>query len=131
MLPNRPPKYGDLKPYALDPNLIIPRVNPVVPNLSAPDMGVDVTPAGYVVSWYVGDLPPPGTVSANEEFAVFTDENLHVHNHGATVEDHEPMPTEICGAWNVTARAVDHDFQGEITVACRQESGGLVLWRRG
>lgn len=94
-------------------------------------MDVGVAPAGCVVSWYVGDLPPRATVDADEEFAVFTDENLHVHNHEANERDHAPMPTEIGGAWKVTARAVDHVFQGEVTLTCRQEPGALALWRRG
>lgn len=131
MLPERPAKYGDLKPYALDySGLIMPRVDPM-PSLSSPNMDVEVAPAGCVVSWYVGDLPPRATVDADEEFAVFTDENLHVHNHEASEHDHAPMPTEIGGAWKVTARAVDHVFQGEVTLTCRQEPGALALWRRG
>ena len=131
MLPDRPPKYGNLKPYGLDySGLIMPKVNPVR-SLPALNMDVESTPAGYVVSWYVGDLPPRATVNADEKFAMFTDENLHLRNHGATSADHEPMPTEIGGAWNVTARAVDHVFRGEITVTCRQGPGELALWRRG
>ncbi|TFV62714.1 hypothetical protein E4P41_06435 [Geodermatophilus sp. DF01-2] len=131
MLPDPPAKYGDLRPYGLDySGLIMPRVAPM-PSLPAPDMDVEVTPAGYVVSWYVGDLPPRATVNADEEFAVFTDESLHVHNHRATEDDHEPMQSEIGGAWKVTARAVDHVFQGEVTVTCRQAPGALAIWRRG
>jgi hypothetical protein len=131
MLPDRPAEYGVLKPYALDySGLIMPKVAPV-PTLPAPNMDVEPTPAGYVVSWYVGDLPPRAAVNADEEFAVFTDENLNVHSHEATGKDHQPMPTEIGGAWKVTARAVDHVFHGEITVTCRQEPGALAIWRRG
>ncbi len=92
---------------------------------------MEVTPAGCIVSWYVGDLPPRATVNSDEEFALFTDENLHVHNHDATDHDHEPMRSEIGGASAVTARAVDHVFQGEVAVACRQEPGALAFWRRG
>jgi hypothetical protein len=131
MLPDRPAKYGDLKPYGLAYSGILSSIKPVVPNLPSPNMDVEVTPAGCVVSWYVGDLPPRATVTADEEFAVFTDENLHVHNQDAAERSHEPMPTEILGAWAVTARAVDHVFQGEVTMTCRQEPGALALWRRG
>lgn len=131
MLPEAPAKYGDLKPYGLDYAGLLPTIKPVVPNLPALNMGVEVTPAGCVVSWYVGDLPPRATVDADDEFAVFTDENLHDHHNDAAAHDHEPMRSEIGGAWAVTARAVDHVFQGEITVTCRQESGVLALWRRG
>ena len=131
MLPNAPARYGDLKPYGLDYASLLPSITPMVPNLPSPNMEVEVAPAGCVVSWYVGDLPPRATVNADEEFAVFTDEDLHVHNYDATDRDHEPMRSEIGGAWAVTARSVDHVFQGEITVTCRQEPGAFALWRRG
>ena len=131
MLPGAPAKYGDLKPYALNYTGLLPSIKPVVPNLPAPNMDVEVTPAGCIVSWYVGDLPPRATVNADEEFAVFTDENLQFHNHDATEHDHEPMRSEIGGAWAVTARAVDYVFQGEATVACRQEPGALALLATG
>ncbi|MGH3976957.1 MAG: hypothetical protein ACRDS9_27105 [Pseudonocardiaceae bacterium] len=132
MLPDAPAKYGDLKPYGLDYAGLLPGIkSPVVSKLPAPSMDVEMTSAGCVVLWYVGDLPPRATVNADEEFAVFTDENLHIHNHDATEHDHQPMRSEIGGAWAVTARAVDHVFQGEVTVPCRQEPGALALWRRG
>lgn len=132
MLPDAPAKYGDLKPYGLDYAGLLSGINaPAVPNLPAPNMDVELTSAGVVVSWYVGDLPPRATVNADEEFAMFTDENLHIHNADATEHDHEPMPSEISGAWAVTARAVDHVFEGEVTVPCRQEPGALALWSRG
>lgn len=129
MLPDSPPQYGDMKPYGLG-NFVMPRIEPVRPTLPAPDFGVEQTADGCVVSWFVGDLPPRGRVTADERFAVFTDENLHQHHHAAEDEDHEAMPIEVGAGWQVTARAVDYIFHGELVLACRQEPGAVAVWRR-
>jgi hypothetical protein len=129
VLPDKPAKYGDLKPYGLG-DYVLPRVTPVVPDLPALNLDVEQTDDGYVVSWYVGDLPPRGRSKADEEFAVFIDENLHEHHHDATPEGHHPMPTEVTAAWQVTARGVDHVFQGELALSCRQEPGEVAMWSR-
>lgn len=131
ILPERPPKYGDLKPYGFDHSGLYSGIKPATLSHPAPNMDLKATPNGYVVFWYAGDLPPRATISADEEFAMFTDENLRVHNHGPTKDHHAAMPTEIGGTWEVTARAVDYVFQGEVTVNCRQELGTLLLWQRG
>lgn len=131
MLPDRPAKYGDLRPYGFDYGSVRPAIKPVVAtNIAVPDMDVETTPDGHIVAWFVGDLPPRASVTATEEFAVFTDEDLNLHNHEATEECHVPMPSEIDGSWRVTARGVDHVFEGAFTVACRQEPGGFAIWRR-
>jgi len=83
-----------------------------------------------VVSWFVGDLPPRGRVTADEEFAVFTDENLHQHHRAATAEGHQCMPIKVGAAWQVTARAVDYVFHGELVLSCSQEPGAVAMWRR-
>jgi hypothetical protein len=129
MLPDSPPKYGDMKPYGLE-GFRLPKIDPVMPNTRALNLGVEQTAEGCVVSWFVGDLPPRGRVTADEEFAVFTDENVHQHHPAATAEEHQPMPTEVGAAWQVTARAVDFVFHGELVLACRQEPGSIALWRR-
>ena len=132
MLPDRPAKYGDLKPYGLDYSALLPGgLMSVTPRVPAPNMDVELTPGGYVVSWYVGDLPPRARATADEEFAVFTDEDLDVHSHGATEECHVPMATVIDVAWRVTARGVDHVFKGEFPLTCRQGPGTFAVWRRG
>lgn len=129
MLPDRPARYGDLKPYGLG-GFSLPRIDPVVPNVPAPSFDVEQTSEGYVVSWYVGDLPPRARIVADEQFAVFSDENLNEHNHDAIPEGHQPMPTKVGAPWQVTARGVDHVFQGELAVECRQEPGAVAMWAR-
>jgi hypothetical protein len=132
LLPDRPPKYGDLRPFGFDySNLLSPKVYGTALNLPARHVDIEETSAGCVVSWYVGDLPPRATVSADEQFAVFTDTELHAHKESAAVADHQPLPTEIRGAWQVTARAVDHVFRGVVRLTCRQEPGEVASWRRG
>ncbi len=129
MLPDKPAKYGDLKPYGLG-DYILPRVAPIVPDLPALNVEVEQVDDEYVVSWFVGDLPPRGRSRVDEEFAVFTDENLHEHHNDATPEGHHPMITEVTAAWKVTARGVDHVFQGELALSCRQNAGEVAAWGR-
>lgn len=129
VLPDKPAKYGELKPYGLGA-YSLPGVAPVLPDLPALNLDVEQTADGYVVSWYVGDLPPRGRTKAEDEFAVFTDEDLHDHHPYAPSEGHVPMPTEVTAAWQVTARGVDHVFQGELGLSCRQEAGEVAMWSR-
>ncbi|MDN5585046.1 MAG: ATP-binding protein [Brevibacterium sp.] len=132
MMPDKPPHYGELKPYQLDYSTMnLPKANRAVPRLLTSNFHVEATSDSCIVSWYIGDLPPRTTARAKEKFSVFTDVDAREHFHDAASEKHESMPTEIGGTWSVTARAVDYVFRGAITVPCRQESGDLTLWSTG
>ncbi len=127
LLPGPPPKWGDLKPYGFDMgSMAIPSFSP--PNTAKASLAIDVelTEHGYVVSWFVGDLPPRGTAREDEVFAVFTDESKHVHHHSYQ----EAMTSEVGASWQVTARGVDHVFQGELAIGCAQEPGAVMMWSR-
>ena len=117
LLPARPPKWGDLKPYdlpgfgrhAVHRSLVPPR------GTLATDLDVDEAPQGPVVTWHVGDLRPTSTEIGSELFAVFTD----MHVDALTVR------------WQVTARGVDHVLDGETDFVCAQEpSAHLQLGKR-
>lgn len=129
MLPDRPPKYGDMSLYGLR-GFAFPELDPVSPPALVADINVERIPEGFVVSWYVGDLPPRGRVSADEGFAVFTVANLHEHGHVLVAEEHKCMSTEVRATWQVTARAVDYIFHGDLVLSCRQEPGTVAVWRR-
>lgn len=128
-LPGRPPRYGDLNPYTLG-DILMPKIKPVGKFSRALSPTVERTPDGHVVSWSLGDLPPRGRLIADEQFVVFTDENLHVHHHDAEEGNHTPMTSQVNVSWQVTARAIDHVFHGEFVLACRQEPGDVKMWSR-
>lgn len=65
VLPQRPPRYGALTRFAHDfGRWSLPK--PTSLSAPAPDFVVEESAGGYLVSWYVGDLPPRGTVRGLE-----------------------------------------------------------------
>ena len=135
MLPDRPSRYEDVSPLALrnfasaSASASASRFNAITPSTSDPTIDVEPGAGGQVISWYVGDLPPRGRVTTAEEFTLFTDESLH--DHAAQADVHTCMSVEIRAAWQVTARAIDYVFDGELALACRQEPGAVLMWRSG
>jgi hypothetical protein len=75
---------------------------------------VEATELGPLVTWHLGDLRPGSTESGDERFAVFTDEHLH----------------EVLVHWRVTARGIDHVYEGQSNIACAQEAADHLAWQR-
>lgn len=111
LLPDAPLPWGedtsmsflsrDVKPVDLSPNAF------------PTDAGVDEGSAGACVTWNVGDLRPGSTESSDERFAVFTEEHV----------------SEVAVRWKVTARGVDHVFEGDVVLDCEQQ-GTHLSWSR-
>lgn len=71
------------------------------------------TDEGTVVTWFVGDLRPRSTeLGVEDKFAVVTD------NHQDDVVVH----------WRVTAKGVDHVFEGEFRIRCAQQDHARLSW---
>ncbi|NHC21866.1 hypothetical protein G6553_01585 [Nocardioides sp. IC4_145] len=89
--------------------------SPVIPRSAAWRSDVEVealSDGGYCVTWDVGDLRPRSTESSAERFAIYS---------GA----HAP---EVVARFKVTARGVDHVFEGELRIPCAQEPGQGIGW---
>ncbi len=76
------------------------------------DSNVEATADEWCVTWDVGDLRPGSTEATEERFAVYS-------------ASHVP---EVVARWKVTARGVNHVFEGELRIPCGQESGGGIGW---
>lgn len=107
LLPDRPTARGGSLRFAM------PTSRPLTPrDTLSGEFGVVQTPHGAIVTWHVGDLRPRTREVGNELLAVVTDD----HVDSLTVK------------WSVTARGVDHVFEGEVSLTCAQESGQHLAW---
>ena len=71
------------------------------------------TDKGTVVTWFVGDLRPRSTeVGVGDKFAVVTDEHME----------------EAVVHWRVTAKGVDHVFEGKSVLRCAQQDHARLSW---
>ena len=115
LLPDPPPKWGSLKPLDIRP-LVPSKFDRLAPRalVRDPEFEVDVTAHGTRVTWHVGDLPPSSTERGDELFAVVTDNQLN----------------DLSVRWWVTARGVDHVFEGQAGVTCAQEHDVRLTWTR-
>jgi hypothetical protein len=111
MLPNPPYKYGDQIgniSASFSSNVFSAVASPPAP------LEVEHTSDGSVITWLVGDLPSTKSERGTEQFPVFTAEHV----------------VEIVAGWTVTARGVDHVFQGELRLDCEQDRGVHLRWGR-
>jgi hypothetical protein len=113
LLPKSPKSWGT-DGYGLG-DLTFPTVSPLPPSATSGfEVEVQQTKDGTLVTWHVGDLRPRSTESGAETFAVFTD--AHVN--------------ELVVWWKVTARGVDHVFEGDGRIECAQQHGAHATWSR-
>lgn len=71
------------------------------------------TDKGTVVTWFVGDLRPRSIeLGGDDKFAVVTDEHAD----------------EVVVHWRVTAKGVDHVFEGESAIRCAQQDHTRLSW---
>ncbi len=115
VLPDPPMRWGTDKGLG---HLHAALRNPVLPSSAAwrADAGVETTEdGGSCVTWGVGDLRPGSTEATEERFAIYSG-------------THAP---EVVARWKVTARAVDHVFEGDLRIPCAQEPGVQIGWRSG
>lgn len=112
LLPEPPKEWGT----SSSPSVMLPSSHVVHRNVvSARQHPFEVAQAaeGTVVTWFVGDLRPRSTeLGIDEKFAVVTD------NHG----DHVVVP------WQVTAKGVDHVFEGKFQIRCAQQDHVRLSW---
>jgi len=112
LLPNPPAKWGS-ESWTSGFPLVRPISQGVMPVTSFP-FEVEVGESGAMVTWYAGDLRPRSReVGADDRFAVVTDEHM----------------SEIAVDWRVTARGVDHVFEGQWVIRCAQEHHQRLSWR--
>lgn len=112
MLPERPAPWGKGRIYRdiIGSAPIFP-IQPAVTVL--PDVEVSFAEDGnrYRISWDVGDLRPRASITSDDLFAAYStidrSDDLEVH-------------------WRVTARGLDHVFEGSLTIA-RELGGGPEL----
>lgn len=119
LLPEPPSKWGDMGLGRLS----LPRVGPIssVSSGGRPEFEVEETPHGTRVTWHVGDLRPRSTERGDELFAVVTDE---------CISETEECPDAMDLRWRVTARGVDHVFEGQSRIRCAEEPGVHLRWGR-
>ncbi len=105
LLPDPPRKWGSSSlshlvaplPPSLHRNLVPLRQHP---------FEVAETDVGTVVTWFVGDLRPRSTeLGVGDKFAVVTDEHVE----------------EAVVRWRVTAKGVNHVFEGKFVLRCAQQ----------
>lgn len=111
LLPDPPKEWGTQS------FLDFPLISPIPLNnmLAAKHpFAVEVSDSGATVTWYAGDLRPHSTeVGGADTFAVVTDEHM----------------SELAAGWRVTARGVDHLFEGQLTILCAQRDHERLSWR--
>lgn len=113
LLPKEPLKWGNISRYgALGINQRIDSISPV--GALTNGFEVEESDEGFLVTWLIGDLPPQSRQVGRELFAVVTDEHL----------------TEVVVHWTVTARGIDHVFEGQGAMHCAQEPGEHLHWKR-
>ena len=107
-----PPKEWGTQSY-LDFPLISPLPRKDMPAAQHP-FDVEVSESGTTVTWHAGDLRPHSTeVGGADTFAVVTDEHM----------------SEVAVTWRVTARGVDHVFEGQLTILCAQGNHERLSWQ--
>lgn len=112
LLPDPPEEWGSQSWISGFP-LVSPIAHNIMPATPFP-FEVEVSESGAMVTWYAGDLRPRSTeVGAADRFAVVTDEHM----------------SEIAVRWRVTAKGVDHVFEGQFTIRCAQRSHERLSWR--
>lgn len=113
LLPDPPVKWGNMTPsYLLGVRPLRADVPPAFDR--NPEFEVAATDLGSLVTWHVGDLRPRSPENGGESFAVFTDDHLE----------------DVTIHWTVTARGVDHVFEGHSSIGCAQESAVHLTWRQ-
>jgi hypothetical protein len=115
LLPTEPPAWGALKPLAF--NYSMPsRIDPISTRHFARDVETETDEETNLVrlTWQVGDLRPRSIESGDDLFAIVTDEHI----------------SDVVVQWRVTARGVDHVFEGQATVGCAQEPAEHMRWAR-
>ena len=107
LLPDPPKEWGS-------PSLVLPLPHDLHRNFVPARHPFEVakTEQGTIVTWFVGDLRPRSSETGDEKFAVVTD------NH----ED------EIVVHWRVTAKGVDHVFEGALRILCQQQDRERLSW---
>lgn len=110
LLPEPPIQYGDIR------HGMLRRISQYVPDLGSAVSPVDIEESvnSVVVSWQVGELPGGMSERCGEVFAIVTD------NHGS----------DLTATWTVTARGIDHVFEGELHLQCEQPEAIHLRWGR-
>jgi hypothetical protein len=113
LLPKEPPMWGALKPLGFNYS-IPPRIDPISTRHFARDVEIETDEETHLtrLMWQVGDLRPNSTESGDDLFAVVTDDHL----------------SEFVVRWRVTARGVNHVFEGNATLSCAQEPAIHLTW---
>jgi hypothetical protein len=112
LLPDPPVKWGNMMPSYL-PGVRALRANVPTAFDRKPEFEVAATDLGSLVTWHVGDLRPRSHENGGESFAVLTDDHLE----------------DVTIRWTVTARGIDHVFEGHSSIGCAQESAVHLTWR--
>lgn len=116
MLPKPPAKWRTLRPFDIAGLLAAPGPESRQPPAMArdPEFEVERTTDATRLTWRVGDLPPRSSEWGNERFAVVTDNHL----------------SEVEVRWRVTARGVNHVFEGTSKIGRAQDHGVHLTWTR-
>lgn len=108
VLPERPAKWGSYSVFTG----VIPSGIGSRGLVRKTEMHIEASTAGTSLTWQVGDLRPKSSSQGNELFAVVTEE------HSSTVVAH----------WRLTARGIDHVFEGAIQLSCTQDPEVYLVW---
>ncbi|ADB34575.1 hypothetical protein Kfla_5569 [Kribbella flavida DSM 17836] len=116
LLPDPPAKWGSLSPYDFGRFAAanFGRLTAATPVAIPIGFDIEESDAGMILTWDVGDLRPKSREVAGELLAVVTDDHTDT----------------IVAQWRVTARGVNHVFEGEVRLECAQQHGEHLTWSR-
>jgi hypothetical protein len=110
LLPDPPKEWGSHSFF--DFPLVSPISHDKLLTVTHP-FDVECSESGATVTWHAGDLRPRSTeVGTADTFAIVTDEHV----------------SEVAVQWRVTAKGVDHVFEGQLTIRCAQGDHEVLSW---
>lgn len=128
LFPKQPVRYGKYHRYDFTALNFDSALGTSSQAVSKTSFAVERNPAGCLVTWLVGDLPPRARVPSGDGFSIFVDEGGHDHSAALSSVGNHCMDQSITARWEVTARGVDHVFSNSLVVECRQDPGRILMW---